>query len=290
MSGTISLVQDSDGNSARGLQINDNTAANVLITGTFTSIVENNGGDMRGLMAQGTNNMSMVTFLGMLTATENDGGTGYGVQAQGFSVFDIGGTIDVTENNGGNGFGIRAQHDAVVNLFGTVRLDENGTGDARALQTDNNAVVNILPGFNYGSQQSGGGNHTPILINGDSIVNVLGGDLDNQTGTNINIDVNGNGMLNLLLETNSLLTIDGAPFILGPGQTLSIADFAAPGDNAFIPISGTLVDGTPFANNLSIDGNALVTFSTAPVPEPTSAALALLGLAGLAVRRRRRAA
>ncbi len=127
--------------------------------------------------------------------------------------------------------------------------------------------------------EANNGNARLMVANGQSIINITGGDINNQSGGNQTVVINADALVTVL---GSEFVADGNILDLGMNESV---DFLQQGD--FV-VSGILADGTPF--QLTADINDQGILRLIQVPEPASIAIwSLLGLclAGYAFRRRR---
>lgn len=312
--------QDTGNESARGIQLNNNSSASVTIGSSgILSIGENGNGDAFGIIADGGGNSSTIDFRGSITMIESDGGSAQGIRTNGTSIANLhqGSSIEIGEFGGGEargvyaqgssvisilqganisillesgndaGVGVRAEGNSTVNVAGSFLINEQDAGNVRTILANNSSTVNIFSGFSHDTSQNGGGNNRAVVVNNDATVNVFGGNLSNQGtlggGTFDGLEVNGNGLLNIVALRLPVM-LDGN--MLDNSSTINLFASDTTGFDSF---SLTLSDGTALTNTLNIVGSgAQVVISF--VPEPTTVSLGIFGLAALAFRRRRNAA
>jgi MYXO-CTERM domain-containing protein len=176
-------------------------------------------------------------------------------------------------------------------------LDDNGTHNldyvvAESVKVMNSTKVNLLtdgsilgylvPQDDSMVTVSGGSIGDGLRAQGNSTVNVFGGSIgtDLRAYANSIMNVSG-GTIGYAVSAwdYSTLTILGI-FNYAYGDYFDLGSL----DGA--NLTGTLADGTAISNQVNIHNSGTVTLA-APVPEPASLLLALLGLALLPRRRRR---
>ena len=137
-----------------------------------------------------------------------------------------------------------------------------------------------------------------ISIDADNTMSIGG------TITTADLTLNLNSILEFaggVLNVTESYTLNAGCITLADGLTFTTADdytlFNVTGANNTLTIEGLdswsgsnyLIDGVEYSTALLQDGNSLkLTFKTQTIPEPTTATLSLLALAGLAARRRRK--
>lgn len=255
LSGTINQVRDQGNASSIGIELTNNTSANVTVTnsGVIADVLDSGGGSAYGIYANGSGNASTIDFAGSIAVNESGGGDAYGIRTQGTSVANVSGFLDV---------------------------DEADAGNARVLRADDFSTINIQSGFSYDVTQASG-NRRFIQATEDSTINIYGGNLTNTdagagTGSS-RIEMQGDSILNIFGEE---FLVDGADPTL-VGTVSGIPGFLVYDLNAglgIVDIEGILTDGTPFNNQVDIGANASVSLLQA-VPEPATIAIwTLLGL------------
>ncbi len=208
---------------------------------------------------------------------------------------------DLTLQNGG----VLGDNFAVVDATLNIEGGSVGSGLETARSTVNISGGNVGDDFfaNAGSQVNISGGNVGIFFvaRSGSEVNISGGNLDGpfraSSGSEVNIsggDLGRGFGANDGSEVNFL----GTSFSLD-GEILDALAFNEPFTitDRDVTLSGTLADGSLFSIDLTQNGpfsfsgdfvNSDATLTVTLIPEPTS--LALLGLSGLAMLRRRRSA
>ena len=164
-------------------------------------------------------------------------------------------TIHLTDNGIHNYPPSTAAGDRVY-LYGTTTVNVLTGGSIGFLEAYDQGKVNVSGGSIGGS----------LAAYYDSTVNVSGGSIGGS----------------LEVYHDSRMTIFGTGFNFADG------DYGPGSWTAGTTLTGTLADGTPFSNSVSINNFAKVTLTTIAVPEPSSFVLLGIGTAGLCSRVRRR--
>lgn len=211
---------------------------------------------------------------------------------------------------------ISSRGDKAVNITGKV-TDKNVSGSTKAdggytltvkgkgYDFSGDVDVTGLTLANYGNNTavatfSGSVTVDQLTLNAGSIMNVTGL-VDDTTDSALSVAESITFGLNAVMNVTGSITLDASLINLAEGITFTSADewtlINVTGTGASLTVNGlenwtgfnVTFDETDYTSVLVQDGNSLkLTFKSQSIPEPTTATLSLLALAGLAARRRRK--
>ena len=265
---------------------------------TTIDVRDNAIGETIGIIVQNQSRVNVVTGA-RIWAFEDSIGDSIGVVAEFDGAASIAGTFQLTEEGNGNAFGIIAEDSAVVDFSGTMTLSEEGNGNALPFHLFGDARLTTTGEFAV--FEDGNADRVGALIEGRASAHLDGG------GISIRSDglSGARPIIFLELRDAAFVQITGGfyevfdddveltPFMVVSGQSELRIDghgfnrpYGAISDAAG-DIAGFLADGQPFHVSFARIGAAKILL----IPEPTAAALAVLGsIAAVVLRRRERVA